>query len=267
MLGEKLPVQERQLDSVGDLLDLGVEAADVLVGDVRDLLEDEVLDLGAGQLLEQQARAGVHEQRVAGPQLLAVEASASSTTRSSSARPTMIARCPSSSTSFMVTTSPGRPRCPRAITTFSDSLSTTSCPRLQLGRPQARVQRDPHLAAAREDVGRPVVVATQEGPVRSRRLGQLVDLFAQRGDVLAGLTQGVGQPLVLGERLLELALGLQEPLLQGAYPLGGVRQAPAEGRDLLFERCDLPFERTCLGAAAPQVHARGQRCGSPEAQP
>ena len=54
-------VQERQLDRVGDLLDLVVEAADVGVGDVGHLLEHELLDLGPGQLLEQQARAGVHQ--------------------------------------------------------------------------------------------------------------------------------------------------------------------------------------------------------------
>ena len=51
-------VQERQLDRVGDLLDLVVEAADVGVGDVGHLLEHQLLDLGPGQLLEQQARSG-----------------------------------------------------------------------------------------------------------------------------------------------------------------------------------------------------------------
>ena len=57
VLGEQLVVHERQLDRVGDLLDLAVEAADVVVGDVGHLLEHELLDLGPGQLLEQQARA------------------------------------------------------------------------------------------------------------------------------------------------------------------------------------------------------------------
>jgi hypothetical protein len=61
VLGEELLVQERQLDGVGDLLDLVVEAADVGVGDVGHLLEHELLDLGPGQLLEQQARAGVEQ--------------------------------------------------------------------------------------------------------------------------------------------------------------------------------------------------------------
>ncbi len=50
-----------------------VEAADVGVGDVGHLFEHELLDLGPGQLLEQQARPRVHQDVVAGPQLLADE--------------------------------------------------------------------------------------------------------------------------------------------------------------------------------------------------
>ncbi len=53
--------------------------------------------------------------------------SAISTTRSSSARPTMSARFPSSRTSFRVTTSPFRSVF-RASTMLNDSLRTTSWP-------------------------------------------------------------------------------------------------------------------------------------------
>ncbi len=62
VLGEQVLVQERQLDGVGDLLDLVVEAADVGVGDVGHLLEQQVLDLGSRQLLEQQVGAHVEAQ-------------------------------------------------------------------------------------------------------------------------------------------------------------------------------------------------------------
>ena len=68
VLGEELAVQVRQLDGVGDGLDLGVEPADVGVGDVGHLLEHELLALELGQLLDQQLGARVHEQRVARPQ-------------------------------------------------------------------------------------------------------------------------------------------------------------------------------------------------------
>ena len=73
MLDEQVAVQPRELEGVGVLLDLVVEAADVLIGDVGHLLEDELFDLRAGQALEQQTGAGIHQQRVARPQLLADE--------------------------------------------------------------------------------------------------------------------------------------------------------------------------------------------------
>ena len=60
-------VQERQFDGVADLLDLRPQAADVLVGDVRDLFEDQVLHLGARDLLQRVAGAGVDGQCVARP--------------------------------------------------------------------------------------------------------------------------------------------------------------------------------------------------------
>ena len=73
MLGEQVLVQERQLDRVGDLFDLGVEAADVGVGDVGHLLEQQVLDLGPRQLLEQQVRADVEAEMVAAADVRAAD--------------------------------------------------------------------------------------------------------------------------------------------------------------------------------------------------
>ncbi len=59
-------VEVGELDGVLDGLDLGAEAADVVVADVRDFLEREILDLALGELLEQVARLGVHENVVPG---------------------------------------------------------------------------------------------------------------------------------------------------------------------------------------------------------
>ena len=89
------------------------------------------------------------------------------------------------------------------------------------------MHRDAHLAPAGEHVDRVVVVERQHGAVGVGRLGQLVDLFAQRGDVLARLTQGVGQLLVLGDRLRELAFGLEQTLFERANTLGGLLEALA----------------------------------------
>ena len=71
VLVEHLGVQVRELDRVLDRVDLVVEPADVVVGDVGDLFEHELLDLGAWDALDEQAGAAVHQQVVAGAQLLA----------------------------------------------------------------------------------------------------------------------------------------------------------------------------------------------------
>ena len=73
MLVEHLGVQVRQLDRVLDRLDLVVEAADVVVGDVGNLFEHELFDLGAREALDEHAGAAVHQHVVAGAQLLADE--------------------------------------------------------------------------------------------------------------------------------------------------------------------------------------------------
>jgi len=90
-----------------------------------------------------------------------------------------------------------------------------------------------HLPAPGEHVDGPVVVGVQERAVRAGRLRELVDLLAQRRDVLLRLLQGVGQLLVLRDGLGQLPLGLEQPLLEGLDTSGPLRQAPAQDRDLL----------------------------------
>ena len=95
------------------------------------------------------------------------------------------------------------------------------------------VQRHAHLAAAGEARRRCRRRCGRAGAVRRRRLGELLDLFAQRGDVLARLAQRVGQLLVLGDRLGQLALRLEQPLLERAHALRRVLQpAPQRRRPL-----------------------------------
>src|SRR3990170_4330335 len=70
VLVEELRVQERQLDGITYLLDLTLEAADVLVGDVGNLLQDELLHLLLRELLQRHSRARVEQERVPGANAL-----------------------------------------------------------------------------------------------------------------------------------------------------------------------------------------------------
>ena len=241
VLGEQVLVQERQLDGVGDLLDLVVEPADVAVGDVGHLLEQQVLDLRPGQLLEQQVRARVEAHRVAGAQVDAAHGVGQL------ADPLLV----------------GAPDDERAHAVLHDLLDRHDlagrlgpageddvealvehdlAPPVEPVEVDLGVRRHLHLAAARQDVDGAVVVLADDDAVRRRRLGELVDLVAQRGDVLARLTQGVAELLVLGDGLGQLALGLEQPLLERAHPLRGVGEAGAQVGDLVVERVGLGAE-------------------------
>ena len=82
----------------------------------------------------------------------------------------------------------------------------------------------------------PSSLAPEVGPVGRRRLGELLDLVAQVGHVLLGRLEGEGQLLVLGHGLGQLALGLEELLLEGLDPARALLEPPAEDRDLLLGR-------------------------------
>ena len=70
---KNLGVQVRQLHRVANLLNLRAQATNLLVGDVRNLFQDQLLRAGSGNLRGQHAGAGVEGDRVAGAQLLNVE--------------------------------------------------------------------------------------------------------------------------------------------------------------------------------------------------
>ena len=89
----------------------------------------------------------------------------------------------------------------------------------------------------------------------------------QGADVLARLAQGGGELLVLGYGLGELALGLEEPLLQGAYPLGRILQPATQDDDFLFQRLHLLLEITDLAFVFSEAslvlggHVTTSHCG------
>ena len=62
--------------------------------------------------------------------------------------------------------------------------------------------------------------------------------------MFARLTERVAQLLVLADGLGQLALGLEQTLLEGADTVRRVGQARPQLGDLLAQHSDLPFERS-----------------------
>ena len=71
--------------------------------------------------------------------------------------------------------------------------------------------------------------------------------------MLARFAQGGREPLVLGDGLGELALGLEDPLLEGAHPLGCVLEPAAEHHHLFLERLQLALEVADLALVLGQT--------------
>ena len=101
------------------------------------------------------------------------------------------------------------------------------------------VQCDFHLAAIGQDVDGVVAVLADDDSVRRRRLGELVDLLPERGDVITRLPQRVRELFVARHCLRELTLRFEQALLERAHPLGCVGQARPEMLDLGHQRLDL----------------------------
>ena len=119
-----------------------------------------------------------------------------------------------------------------------------------------RADVDAELAAAGEDVDGVVVVGAEERAEAGRRLGQPVDLFLQRHDLVAGLAQGGGESLVLRGQGREGGLGLGQPLLEEARRLRRVGQPAPQLDDLGLEEADLALELGCSSETGATVHRR-----------
>ena len=206
VLVEQLAVQVRQLDGVGDGLDLAVEAADVVVGDVGDLFEHELFDLLARQLLDEEPGAQVHEHRVARAHLHVAE-------RVGDLGHALLVTAPVDEGAAPVVEHllqrhdlAGALRV-AGLDDVQRLVEHDLVAAQQLGGVEVRVQGHAHLPARGEHVDGAVGVDAEERPVGRGGLGELLDLFAKQGELLFGLLQGVGELLVLRHGLLELAHG------------------------------------------------------------
>ncbi len=260
MLGEQVVVEEWQLDRIGDLLDLAVEPADVAVRDVGHLLQQQVFDLGTRQLLQQHVGARVEPHRVATAQVHPAQGVGEL------ADPLLVGAADDQCAHAIV----------EELLDGDDLAGHLGMARLhdvealvehdlrsarQLLVIDVGMQPDTHLATAGEHVDRAVVVLADDHAVRGRRLGELVDLVAQRRDVLARLAQCVAQLLVLGHRLSKLSLGFQQALLERALALRCIGKAATELVDLLLEHGELRLQHRIGGVRilchVRNLHARG----------
>src|SRR4051794_11814935 len=213
VLEEQVLVQERQLDRVADLLDLVAQATDVEVADVRNLFEDELLDLALRNPLVGPAGAGVDEHRVAGAQRLVEK------------------RVGQHDHPLLVGVSDDE----SAVAAFENLLEqddvalALELPHLHdverlvehdllatVQRLELDGRRDGHaqLAPTGEDVDRAVVVREQEVAVAGGRLRESVDLLLERDDLLPRFLQGRHEPLVLVDDAGEVGLRLGDALLE-----------------------------------------------------
>ena len=69
MLGEKVVVQEWQLNCIGNLLNLRIKTTDVDVANVGDFFKQQVLNFGTRQFLEQQVRSAIAADSIATSQM------------------------------------------------------------------------------------------------------------------------------------------------------------------------------------------------------
>src|ERR1700722_1678272 len=192
---EERSVQIRQLYGVGDGLDLGVESADVGVGDVRDLFENELFGFLAEQLLDQQIRSHVQEQGVTAAQFHVPQ-------RVREVHHSLFVGAPVDEDSAFVehlfhgddfSLAVGLAHADHGEGLIQHDLVAS----VDLARVECRVQGHSHLSAGGEDVDGAVVVEVDEGAVDRGWLGQLFDFVTQGRDLITCLLDGDGELLVV----------------------------------------------------------------------
>src|SRR5574338_338975 len=199
---EDVRVEVRQLDGVAQDLDLLVEAADVLVRDVGDLLERHLLHRRLRHLLEGVLGARVQQDRVAGLERLAPE-------RPGQRDDPLVVRVAEHDGAVVAEQLHDRRdlaavREPRRLHDVERLVQHAELPFLELEGVELRVDVHAHRLAVHRDLGGAVLVGPREDPVRVWRRAPLVDLLLQELDLLLRLLQRVHQLLVLALRVGEL---------------------------------------------------------------
>ncbi len=195
MLREDLGVHVGQLDRVAQDPDLLAQTADLVVRDVRDLLEHHLLDRRLRQLLEGVVRARIEEDVVADLELLATQ-------RLRERHHALVVRVAEHDGAVVGDEIHDRgDLAARDITRRLDDVEglvqDDELALLELEGVEVRVDVHAHLAPVHEDLGGAVLVGTAEDPVVVRRRAELVDLLLEELDLLLRLLQHVDESLVL----------------------------------------------------------------------
>jgi hypothetical protein len=205
VLREDVRVDVRQLDRIAQDADLVAEAADVVVGDVRDLLEHHLFDGGLRHLLERVVRARVVEDVIADLQGLAPQ-------RIRQRDHALVVGVAERDHAVVGQEVHHR----RDLTARDEARGLDDVERLvqhdllafhELERVDVRVDVHAHLAAVDEDLGGAVLVGAREDSVVVRRSAELVDLFLEELDLLLGFLEHTDQTLVLALGVGELLAG------------------------------------------------------------
>ncbi|GAA3110438.1 hypothetical protein GCM10020254_65630 [Streptomyces goshikiensis] len=231
---EEVGVEVGELDGVADQLDLVAQAADLVVVDVRDLFEDEFLDLALGDHFVDVAGAGFEQQGVAGADGDVQE------------------RLGEPHHPFLV----GVPDDQGALAVFKDFLEGDDVPGPLVLHGLDHVERfvehdllaapevfrldagaDVHaeLSAAGEDVDGAVLVRLKEDTETGRRLCEPVDFFLEGHDLVAGLTEGIRQSFVLRGDAGQIRLELDDPLFENPRVSRRVGELASQDGDFLLE--------------------------------
>lgn len=97
----------------------------------------------------------------------------------------------------------------------------------------------PELAAPGEDVAGAVLVRLQEHPEAGRWLCEPVDLLLEGHDLVAGLAECAGEPLVLGGHACEVGLQFDDPLFENPRMTRRVGELTSQDGDFLLKIGDL----------------------------
>ena len=216
-------MQVGQLHAVADGLDLRRESTDVVVAEVRHLLEDEVGDLRPRDALDGDVAALVHEDRVADPDLLVPDAAAAAHD------PLLVLTHDDQEPVLVEDLLDDDDLTGDVLAVHGDDVHRLVESHLtadaELVGLDGRTDGDVHLATPGQHVhGTVLGVDLDDHRVGGRRLGEPLELLTEGDDLLAGVLERAHEALVLrgdGRRLGLLPGEVVAQLPQLTRLLGG----------------------------------------------